>query len=507
MARKDTDMKKSLLAVVVGMLAVSGCSLIPDYQRPNAPVENAWPHGQAYDALTVNRDQQAADIGWRDFYRDPALQRLIQLSLDNNRDLRQAALNVRLYQAQYRVQRAELFPDIAVSGTGTRTRQPEDLSQVSAIRELLAGNSANGAGGGGGGSISSQYSVTLGFTSYELDLFGRLRSLSEQALLNYFATSEGRRSTQISLVSEVANAYYAWLTDQRMLQLTRETLDAYQRSYDLTRQTVENGVASGLDLRQSRTALEGARANLAQYTRQVAQDRNALTLLLGTSIPADLPQGKGLDGKDLLAELPANLPSDLLQKRPDILQSELQLRAANANIGAARAAFFPRISLTAQGGTASRDLNGLFDAGSGYWTFSPSINIPIFTAGSLKASLDAARIQKDINVATYEKSIQTAFREVADALAAKGTYDDQLQAQQDLVQASQEYYDLANLRYRQGIDNYLTVLDAQRSLYSAQQQLITDRLNQLNSEVTLYKALGGGWLERSQTRPPLAAKP
>jgi len=499
-------MNKSVLAVVVGALALSGCSLIPDYQRPNAPVENAWPQGPAYDALTVNRDQQAADVGWRDFYRDPALQRLIQLSLDNNRDLRQAALNVRLYQAQYRVQRAELFPDIGVTGTGTRTRQPEDLSQVAAIRELLAGNGGN-AGGGGGGSISSQYSVTLGFTSYELDLFGRLRSLSEQALLNYFATAEGRRGTQIALVSQVANAYYAWLTDQRMLQLTRETLDAYQRSYDLTRQTVENGVASGLDLRQARTALEGARANLAQYTRQVAQDRNALTLLLGTSIPADLPQGKGLDGTDLLAELPANLPSDLLQKRPDILQAELQLRAANANIGAARAAFFPRISLTAQGGTASPDLNGLFDAGSGYWTFSPSINIPIFTAGSLKASLDAAKIQKDINVATYEKSIQTAFREVADALAAKGTYDDQLKAQQDLVQASQEYYDLANLRYRQGIDNYLTVLDAQRSLYSAQQQLITDRLNQLNSSVTLYKALGGGWLERSQTRPPLAAQP
>ncbi len=502
MARKDTDMKKSVLAVIVGMLAVSGCSLIPDYQRPDAPVENAWPHGQAYDALTVNRDQQAADIGWRDFYRDPALQRLIQLSLDNNRDLRQAALNVRLYQAQYRVQRAELFPDIAVSGTGSRTRTPADLSTAAAIQQIL-----NPQAGSPGGSIGSQYSVTLGFTSYELDLFGRLRSLSEQALLNYFATSEGRRSTQISLVSEVANAYYAWLTDQRMLQLTRETLAAYQRSYDLTRQTVENGVASGLDLRQSRTALEGARANLAQYTRQVAQDRNALALLLGTSIPTDLPQGKGLDGNDLLADLPANLPSDLLQKRPDILQAELQLRAANANIGAARAAFFPRISLTAQGGTASRDLDGLFKGGSGYWTFSPSINIPIFTAGSLKASLDAAKIQKDINVATYEKSIQTAFREVADALAAKGTYDDQLKAQQDLVQASQEYYDLANLRYRQGIDNYLTVLDAQRSLYSAQQQLITDRLNQLNSGVTLYKALGGGWLEHSQTRPPLAAKP
>ncbi|MXS21564.1 efflux transporter outer membrane subunit [Pseudomonas oryzihabitans] len=481
-------MKKSVLAVIVGALALSGCTLIPEYQRPNAPVENAWPKGPAYEPLTVNREQQAAELGWRDFYRDPALQRLIQVALDNNRDLRQAALNVRLYQAQYRVQRAELFPAIGVSGTGSRTRSPGGAGQVGSDAQALG----EGTQGDTGGSISSQYRATLGFTAYELDLFGRLRSLSEQALLNYFATVEGRRSAQITLISDVATAYYAWLTDQRMLQLTRETLVAFQRSYDLTRQTVENGVASGLDLRQSRTALEGARANLAQYTRQVAQDRNALTLLLGASLPDDLPAGGELEAGDLLAELPANLPSDLLQHRPDILQAELELEAANANIGAARAAFFPSISLTAQAGTASSDLNGLFDAGSGYWTFSPSINIPIFTAGSLKASLDAARIQKDINVAAYEGVIQTAFREVADALATKGTYDDQLRAQRDLVQASQEYYDLASQRYRQGIDNYLTVLDAQRSLYSAQQQLNTDRLNLLNGQITLYKALGGG---------------
>ncbi len=491
-------MKKSLLSIAIGAVLLSGCTLIPDYERPASPVENAWPQGEAYKGNpTSSGSEYTADIGWREFYSDPQLQRLIQVALDNNRDLRQAALNVRLYQAQYRIQRAELFPTIGVNANGSRTRTPADMSSAAAIQELLQSTGQAGAGSSRGGSINSQYTVTLGMSAYELDLFGRLRSLNEQALQSYFATVEARRSTQISLISEVANAYFTWKTDQKLLQLTRDTLDAYQRSFDLTKRLLDNGVGSGLDLRQSRTALEGARASLAQYTRQEAQDRNALGLLLGAPLPTDLPAGKSLDDNDLLAKLPAGLPSQLLQRRPDVLQAELNLKAANANIGAARAAFFPSISLTAQGGTGSRELSGLFDAHSGYWTFAPSINIPIFTAGSLKASLDAAKIQKDINIAAYEKAIQTAFREVSDSLAAQGTYDDQLQAQRDLVTASQEYYDLAEKRYRQGIDNYLTVLDAQRSLYSAQEQLLADRLNQLSSSVTLYKALGGGWLERT----------
>ncbi|TWI54876.1 multidrug efflux system outer membrane protein [Pseudomonas duriflava] len=489
-------MKKSLISLGIGAALLSGCSLIPDYERPAAPIENTWPQGKAYEGNpSTTSSKLTADIGWREFYNDRRLQQLIQIALENNRDLRQAALNVQLYQAQYRIQRADLFPQIGVNGNGTRSRTPADMSTMSAIQQILTGQSSSS------GSIGSQYTVTLGVTSYELDLFGRLRSLSEQALQSYFATAEAQRSTQITLISEVANAYFTWLTDQHMLQLTRDTLQAYQRSYDLTRSLLEHGAGSGLDLRQARTALEGARANLAQYTRQEAQDRNALTLLLGAPLPSDLAKDKDLNDSDLLAPLPAGLPSNLLQRRPDILQAELNLKAANANIGAARAAFFPSISLTAQGGTGSSELSGLFEPHSGYWTFAPSINIPIFTAGSLKASLDAAKIQKDINVAAYEGTIQTAFREVSDALAAQGTYDDQLQAQRDLVKASQEYYDLADKRYRQGIDDYLTVLDAQRSLYTAQEQLLTDRLNQLVSTVTLYKALGGGWLETTELTP------
>jgi multidrug efflux system outer membrane protein len=319
-----------------------------------------------------------------------------------------------------------------------------------------------------------------------------VRSLSEQALQQYFATEEARRSTQISLVASVANAYLTWQADKELLKLTQDTLGAFEESYKLTSRSNEVGVASALDLAQSRTSVENARAQLARYTRQVAQDENSLTLLLGTGIPANLQAAKPL-ADDLLSDVPPGLPSDLLQRRPDILQAEYNLKAANANIGAARAAFFPSISLTANAGSLSPDLSGLFKGGSGTWLFQPQINLPIFNAGSLRASLDAAKIQKDIGVANYEKSIQTAFQEVADGLAARQTYTEQLQAQRDFVQANQDYYRLAERRYRIGVDSNLTFLDAQRQLFSAQQALITDRLAQLTSAVNLYKALGGGW--------------
>ena len=348
----------------------------------------------------------------------------------------------------------------------------------------------------GSAGISSQYSATLGVSAYELDLFGRVRSLSQQALETYLSSEEARRSTQISLVASVANAYLTWQADQALLQLTEDTLSAYEQSYQLTLRSSEIGVASALDLSQSRTSVEAARVKLAQYQRLVAQDRNGLTLLLGSGLPADLPASQPLDA-ELLSQVPAGLPSDLLQRRPDILEAEHLLKAANANIGAARAAFFPRISLTANAGSLSSDLSGLFGGGSGTWLFQPQISLPIFNAGSLRASLDYSKIQKDIGVARYEKSIQTAFQEVADGLAARQTYQQQLQAQRDLVEANQDYYRLAERRYRIGIDSNLTFLDAQRSLFSAQQALISDRLAQLTSEVNLYKALGGGWLERS----------
>ena len=470
-------MSKSLISIAVAAIVLSGCSMIPDYEQPALPVAQQYPQGEAYSpAETAN--VAAAEQGWRQFFTDEALRQLVQVSLENNRDLRVAALNIEAYQAQYRIQRADLLPAVSADATGTRQRSPGDLN--------ISGQPTT----------SGQYAVTLGINSYELDLWGRIRSLSEQALQTYLSSEEARRATQISLVANVANAYLTWQADQELLKLTQDTLAAFEQSFKLTSRSVEVGVSSALDLSQARTAVETARVALARYHRQVAQDRNNLTLLLGTNIPVNLPAGQKLDG-DLLSEMPAGLPSDLLTRRPDILEAEHALLAANANIGAARAAFFPNISLTANAGTSSSQLSGLFDGGSGSWLFTPSISLPIFNAGALRASLDYSKVQKDINVANYEKAIQTAFQEVSDGLTARKTYNDQLQAQRDYVQANQDYYRLAERRYRIGVDSNLTFLDAQRSLFSAQQSLITDRLAQLTSEVNLYKALGGGWYERT----------
>lgn len=455
-------------------LALSGCSLIPDYQRPDMPIQAQWPEGAAYDQ-GVSASTNATELGWRQFFVDPTLQRLISLSLENNRDLRQAALNVEAYRAQYRISRSDLFPSIGVEGSGQRQRLPADLSNT------------------GEAGIASQYGVTLGVSAYELDLFGRLRSLEEGALARYLATEEAQRSVQIGLVSDVAMAYLTWRTDQGLLELTRGTLYSYGKSLSLVQAAHDVGTASALDVRQARSLVEQARVQFARYSRLVSQDANLLRLLLGTELPADLSEGFGFNS--VFAELPVGMPADLLLRRPDIRAAEYRLQAANANIGAARAAFFPSIRLTAAAGTLSSELDGLFEGGSGTWSFMPQINIPIFTAGRLKANLDYAEVQKDINIAQYEQSIQTAFREVADGLAARGTFEEQLQAQADLTKTTQEYLELAQQRYQEGVDNYLAVLDAQRELFSAQQQLLSDRLLQLQSEVQLFKALGGGWSE------------
>ncbi|MGA6106794.1 AdeC/AdeK/OprM family multidrug efflux complex outer membrane factor [Pseudomonas solani] len=483
-------MRQSLLSLAVASVLLGGCSLIPDYQRPEAPVDGAWPLGEAYtaNASGAQTTTAAVDLGWREFFKDQALQRLVETALANNRDLRVAALNIDAYRAQYRIQRSELFPSISADGSGTRQRLPADLSSS------------------GRATTSGQYSATVGVSAWEIDFFGRLRSLNEQTLEQYFASEEARRSTQISLVASVANAYLTLQADQALLKLTRDTLKTYQESFALTQRSFDVGVADALALSQARTAVESAQVTLAQYSRLVAQDRNALALLLGGGVPGDLPQGEVL-GDDQLAEVPAGLPSELLQRRPDVLQAEHQLKAANASIGAARAAFFPSISLTANAGTKSAELSGLFDGGSGSWLFQPQINLPIFTAGRLKANLDYAEVQKDIQVAQYEKAIQTAFQEVADGLAARTTFEEQLTAQRNLVRTSEDYYRLAERRYRTGVDSYLTLLDAQRQLFSARQQLISDRLNQLTSEVNLYKALGGGWNERTGTAQAAPANP
>lgn len=463
-------MKKSILTLSI-LLALGGCSLIPDYQRPDAPVADAWPQGPAYAADAG--EAGAALPAWRSFFRDAALQRAIEMALDNNRDLRVAALNVEAYQALHRIQRAEQFPQLDARGTGTRQRLPADLTRT------------------GSAATNGEYGATVGVSDWELDLFGRLRSLSEAALEQYFATAQARRSTQIALVASVADAWLTLQADRELLALSEDTLRTYEQSLALTQRSFDVGVASALELTQSRTAVEGARVSVAQYTRLVAQDRNALQLLLGNAVPDDLPAAAPLEQAQL-AELPVGLPAELLQRRPDILEAEHLLKAANADIGAARAAFFPSISLTGRAGTTSTELSGLFKGGSGTWLFQPSINLPIFTAGSLKGSLDYAKLQKQIEVAQYEQAIQTAFSEVADGLAARTTYAEQLKAERDLVATSAEYYRLAERRYRTGVDSHLTLLDAQRQLFVARQRLIGDRLAQLSSEIALYKALGGG---------------
>ncbi|MBU0522778.1 MAG: efflux transporter outer membrane subunit [Gammaproteobacteria bacterium] len=449
-------------------LVLGGCSLIPDYERPEAPIAAAWPQGEAQGS-----GSHAAELSWQAFFRDPALRQLIGLALDNNRDLRQAALNVEAYRALHRIQRSELLPTIDAGVGGQRQRLPADLSPT------------------GESGIQSQYQASLG-VAYELDVFGRIRSLSRAALEEYLATAEAQRSVHIALVGDVATAYFSWRSNQTQLELTEATLESYRKSLGLITSSAEVGTASELDVRQARTLVDQARTQKALFTRLIAEDGNALRLLLGSDIPTDLPES-GKPDMALLAEFSAGLPADLLLRRPDIRAAEHRLLAANANIGAARAAFFPSISLTGAAGTASSELDGLFEGGSGLWSFAPRINIPLFTAGRLKANLDYAEVLKDINVAQYEKSIQVAFREVADGLAARGTFGEQVQAQSDLVDNNQAYYQLARQRYDEGVDTYFTVLDAQRELFASQRQLLSDHLLQLNREIQLYKALGGGW--------------
>jgi multidrug efflux system outer membrane protein len=491
----------SLRFPILGLAAMllAGCNLAPDYLRPAAPVPNAWPEGEAYRPVgltpvaTGTASQLSADaVGWRDFMRDPRLQRLVEVALTNNRDLRVAALNIGAAQAQFRSTRASFFPFLDGTADYTAQRLPSDLAS-GAVSQNSGGGRSNA------GINTRRYQVGLGVTAFELDLFGRLRNTSESAFQSYLSYVETRRSAQISLVAQVAQAYLAVLADQELLKLTRQTLASQEASLNVTRASVQGGAANALTLRQAETSVEQARANLAGYTRQAAQDENALALLLGQPVPRELMTGDRLQEGALLADLPAGLPSQVLLQRPDVLAAERSLLASNANIGAARAAFFPSLSLTSSFGTASSSLSNLFSAGSAAWSFAPQLTVPIFAGGANQASLDLAKVQKNIYVAQYERTIQTAFKEVADALAARGTYDNQIQAQQALTAAYADAYRLSELRFRSGVDNYLTVLDAQRELYSAQQQLIVLRQERLTNLVTLYKVLGGGWNERSPT--------
>ncbi|UGS88793.1 AdeC/AdeK/OprM family multidrug efflux complex outer membrane factor (plasmid) [Ralstonia wenshanensis] len=481
----------STLLPLAAML--TGCSLMPAYQQPASPVPTAFADvataAPSADSPAGETASPVAQIGWRQVFTDSHLQRVIELALANNRDLRVAVLNIEKARAQYRVQDAALFPSVKASGNENASRTPASLSGI------------------GQPLVAHSYSATLGFSAYELDFFGRVRSLSAQALEQYLSTAEARRSSQISLIAEVATAYLTLAADQDQLKLAQDTLVSQSNTYRLNQRSYELGTVSKLTLRQSQTSVDSARVDVQRYTAQVAQDRNALVLLVGTDVPAELlpqslPDTSAAAGS-VLANIPPGLSSDLLQRRPDILQAEHDLKAANANIGAARAAFFPSISLTASAGTSSASLGSLFKAGSGAWSFGPQISLPIFDGGANRANLDIAKTNRDIAVAQYEKAIQTAFREVSDALAQRSTLGQQLEAQQSLVDATAESYVLATARFKRGVDSYLNVLDAQRSLYTAQQNLISTRLSRFTNLATFYKTLGGGWVENTGT--PAAA--
>lgn len=461
-----------LLGAAVAFLG--GCTLAPKYTRPEAPVPATWPGGAAYDNAQASPGAPAAaGLAWREFFTDDRLRKVIETALRNNRDLRVAALNVGRARAVYGIARAQLLPAVEATGRGRKERAPSSTF-----------------GGGGKSLVIERYDVNLGVSAWEIDFFGRIRSLKDRALEEYLATEQARRSAQILLVSGVADAYLTLAADRENLRLAQYTLDTRKAAYDLIRRRFDVGLEPELDLRQAQTRVDSARVDFAVYSRLAAQDENALDLLVGSKVPAGLlPDNLSLVRP--AREISPGVSSEVLLLRPDILQAEDLLKAANANIGAARAALFPRISLTTAFGTASGELSGLFKSGSESWNFSPQIVAPIFDARAW-AALDAIKVEREIAVARYEKAIQAAFREVADALAVRGTVEDQLSAQLSLVEAASVTYRLSNARYMKGIDSFLGVLDAQRSLYAAQQGLIAARLTKLANQVRLYAVMGGG---------------
>jgi multidrug efflux system outer membrane protein len=491
----------ALIATVLG-----GCSLAPTYERPAAPMSAAWPdqpklHYGAYNEPTSLGSQPGdavtpaappaipgADLGWREFLRDARLQKLIELSLVNNRDLRVAMQRVEQARAQYGIQRGEQYPSIGAGIQGTRERLPPNMRQ----------------GGSASPSTAASYQAGIGLTTFEIDLFGRLKSLSEAALQQYFATEQARKSVQLTVVSSVAQSYFNLRAAEVELDLTKQTLASRQQSYSLVKSRFDGGVASELDLNQSKSLLDSASADLASLARARSQAINALVLVIGMPLPDDLPPPAVFGRDQLLAAVPAGLPSQLLERRPDILAAENQLQSANANIGAARAAFFPTISLTGLLGTLSPSLGTLFKGGQGYWSFSPSITTPIFAGGSIRSGLDLARASERLAVAQYEQSIQQAFREVSDALAGEATYGAQLDALRALAASSSRTLELSNLRYQGGVDSYLQVQTAQVNDFSAQLGLVQAGQAALNNRVELYKALGGGWAETTPENIPTA---
>ncbi|MGV6493735.1 efflux transporter outer membrane subunit [Stenotrophomonas rhizophila] len=460
--------KASCLLAAAVAIALSSCAtLVPASTEVAPAIPAQWPATRADSgAATV----EVADIGWRDFFSDPRLQSLIDQSLANNRDLRVAVLNVEKARAQYRIQRADRVPAIAAQGQMTRS--------------------------GGDAPVTEQFSANLGVVEFELDLFGRVRNLSQAALQQYFAQAANRRSAQLSLVAEVANAWLTLGADTEQLAIARATLATYEDSLRLTEARHQLGDASSLELSQTRTLVETARTDVARFSGQVAQDRNALVLLAGSPIDDGLLPGGEINQVAAVRALPGNVPGEVLLRRPDVMAAEHTLLSANANIGAARAAFFPSISLTGSVGSASSALSGLFDGGTRAWSFIPKLTVPIFQGGKLRANLGVATADRDIALAQYEKAIQSGFREAADALALNDSLDAQLASQQALVAAADQAQRLSQARYDAGLDSFLTLLDARRTAYTARQSLISTQLAQQSNQVALYKVLGGGWHER-----------
>lgn len=464
------------LALASMMLSLTGCTLTPEYERPAMPVPEVYPELEVASP-SHSAESPAADVGWRNLFADHRLQRLIELALQNNRDLKVAVLRVAQAQSEYRVQRSAQGPSVNASVDMQRTRTPSNLS------------------------VSGQtvaHTVSAGVTAaWELDLFGRLQGASAQALAKYFATAEARRASEIALVAQVADQYFVLRSQEERLALTRASLLSSQESEKIARIKYDGGTGTELALRESQGVVEQRQSDLAGQQRASARAENALVLLIGMTLPQNLPAPALFHLPNLVADVAPGVPSELLERRPDVMQAEHELRAANANIGVARAAFFPSISLTGQLGKESLELGGLFAAGQTSWAFVPKLTLPIFNAGRNQANLDSVRVARDIAVANYEKAIQVAFREVADGLAARGTYVDQIDQLNRYVATQERRLDLAEMRYQRGVDTYLNVLSAQEALYAAQQSLITVRLDRLTNLVDLYRALGGGWIDNT----------
>lgn len=469
------------------LAVASACSLQPKFEQPEPAISAAYPDGEAYGEMPTSTAAVAApDLGWRDFFRDSQLQEFVALALQNNRDLRVAALTALELQAQWRIESAALWPQMSMFADRSRSRTPADLSRTGTVQ------------------LTGSYSVGASL-NWEIDLFGKLRSLRDAALQGYLASVQGRNAAQMSLISQVASGYLTVLACDELLDVTDRTLESALISYELAKLQFDVGAGSELDLRQAETLVEQARANRAAQVRARAQAYNALVQLVGQpDLPEPMPSGQ-LSDPHLLEDVPAGLPSQLLTRRPDVLQAEALLRAANADIGAARAAFFPVIDLTGTAGSASARLRELFKAGSAAWSIAPSASVPLFTGGANRANLKAAEIRQQIAVSQYQRTVQGAFREVADGLAGRETFQQQIVALERYVEAQQRRLELAQVLYRNGESSYLDVLTAQVDLYDAQLVLVGARLQRMTNLVDLYRALGGGWIERTGDALPSAA--